>query len=350
MTETHVTQGAKGIEGASQPPRRRRFDLARNEVLVAGVIVAFCILAAISDPNFLSIPTFTDLLRNGIILGILAVGAMVVLVSGGIDVSFTAVAAFAMYATTVLLRDSAPEMGWPLAFLIATCIGAALGAFNGVLIAVFGLPTLIVTLGTLSLFRGALLTFVGTGQISNLPAGMRDFSRLFLLRGNTPDGSFYTVHWATAFLVAIVAFTWFLLYRTRLGRAIYAIGGSPESARRIGIDVRRTQMFIYVYVGALAGLAGIMHASLARISNPQDLVGLELSVIAAVVLGGARLTGGVGTLTGTLLGVALIVLVRNSLIVIGVPSVWQSVVIGLLILLGTGLPAYQALRAERRSA
>ncbi|MEM8823211.1 MAG: ABC transporter permease, partial [Pseudomonadota bacterium] len=213
-----------------------------------------------------------------------------------------------------------------------------------------GLPTLIVTLGTLSLFRGALLTFIGTAQISNLPSGMRDFSRWMMLRGTDADGNFYSLHWAFAFLVVVVVLTWFILNRTTLGRAIYAIGGAPESARRIGIDVKRTQMFIYVYVGALAGLAGIMHGSLARISNPQDLVGLELSVIAAVVLGGARLTGGVGTLTGTLLGVALIVLVRNSLIVIGVPSVWQSVVIGALILLGTGLPAYQALRAQRRAA
>jgi simple sugar transport system permease protein len=349
VTDARGDATAETARPAEAPPARR-FDWTRNEVLVAGVIVAFCALAALSDPNFLSISTLTDLMRNSIVLGIFAVGAMVVLVSGGIDVSFTAVAAFAMYATTVLLRDAAPDLGWPLAFCVAVAIGAALGAFNGVFIALFGLPTLIVTLGTLSLFRGALLTFIGTGQISNLPGGMRDFSRLMMIRGTTADGAFYSLHWAFAFLLGVVALTWFILNRTMLGRAIYAIGGAPESARRIGIDVKRTQMFIYVYVGALAGLAGIMHASLARISNPQDLVGLELSVIAAVVLGGARPTGGVGTLTGTLLGVALIVLVRNSLIVIGVPSVWQSVVIGALILLGTGLPAYQALRAQRRAA
>ena len=334
----------------TQAPHAARFDWGRNEVLVAVVIVAFCALAAASDPNFLSIPTLTDLMRNGIVLGIFAVGAMVVLVSGGIDVSFTAVAAFAMYATTILLRDVAPGIPWPLAFAIATLIGAALGAVNGVLIAVCGLPTLIVTLGTLSVFRGFLLTFVGTLQISNLPPGMRDFSRLMMVRGTNADGSFYSLPWAFAFLVAIVALTWFILQRTMLGRAIYAVGGAPESARRIGIDVRRTQLFVYVYVGALAGLAGIVHASTARIANPFDLVGLELSVIAAVVLGGARLTGGVGTLTGTLLGVALIVLVRNSLIVIGIPSTWQSVAIGVLILVGTGLPAWQARRAEARRA
>ena len=342
----------EGIEGAPEAKLRRwpRLDWARNEVLVAGVILAFVLWGAVSDPNFLSIPTATDLMRNSIVLGIFAVGAMLVLVSGGIDVSFTAVAAVAMYSTTVLLLAHAPDLPWPLVFAVAMAIGAALGAINGVLIAVFGLPTLIVTLGTLSVFRGFLLTFVGTVQISALPSEMRGFSRLMMVRGTNADGSFYSLPWAFAVLVGIVVLTWFILQRTMLGRAIYAIGGSEESARRIGIDVRATQMFVYVYVGALAGLAGIIHASMARIANPFDLVGLELSVIAAVVLGGARLAGGYGTLTGTLLGVALIVLVSNSLIVLGIPSTWQSVVIGTLILVGTGLPAWQARRAEARAA
>jgi len=147
-----------------------------------------------------------------------------------------------------------------------------------------------------------------------------------------------------------VVLTWAILHRTMLGRQIFAIGGSVESARRIGINVRGVQFFVYVYVGVLAGLAGIIHSSMARVANPFDLVGLELSVIAAVVLGGARLAGGHGTLTGTVLGVALIVLVRNSLIVLGIPSTWQSVAIGVLILIGTGLPAWQAKRAAARAA
>lgn len=328
----------------------RSFDWARNEVLVAAVIVAFCALAAASDPNFLSLPTLFDLLRAGIVLGIFAVGVLVVLVSGGIDVSFTAIAAFALYTTTLALMAYAPELPWPAAFAAATAVGAALGAINGLFIAGLGLPTLIVTLGTLSIFRGFLLTFVGSRLISNLPPGMRDFSRLTMIRGTSADGSFYSLPWAFAALVAVVVLTWAILHRTALGRAIFAIGGSEESARRIGIPVRAVQFFVYVYVGAIAGLAGVIHASMARVANPFDLVGLELSVIAAVVLGGARLTGGVGTLTGTLLGVALIVLVSNSLVVIGIPSTWQSVVIGALILLGTGLPAWQARRASARAA
>jgi simple sugar transport system permease protein len=225
-----------------------------------------------------------------------------------------------------------------------------LGAINGILIAGLGLPTLIVTLGTLSIYRGFLLTFVGSKLISNLPPEMRAFSRLMVVRGTNADGSFYSLPWAFAALVLVVVLTWFILHKTMLGRAIFAIGGSVESARRIGINVRKVQFFVYVYVGILSGLAGIIHASMSRVANPFDLVGLELSVIAAVVLGGARLIGGFGTLTGTILGVSLIILVRNSLIVVGIPSTWQSVAIGALILLGTGLPAWQAKRAAARAA
>jgi len=322
----------------------------RNETLVALVIVAFCVLAAFSDPGFLSIATLTDLSRGGIVLGIFAVGALIVLISGGIDVSFTAIAAFTMYVTAMVLNAVMPWMPWWAALMMGMGIGACLGAINGVLIAVMGLPTLIVTLGTLSVFRGFMLTFIGQKQITTLPPGMREFGRMMVLRGENADGSFYSLHAAFLVTVLAVVLTWVILHRTMLGRQIFAIGGSVESARRIGINVRGVQFFVYVYVGVLAGLAGIIHASMARVANPFDLVGLELSVIAAVVLGGARLAGGHGTLTGTVLGVALIVLVRNSLIVLGIPSTWQSVAIGVLILIGTGLPAWQAKRAAARAA
>jgi len=321
----------------------------RNETLVAGVIVLFCIVATLSDPRFFTITTVSDLLRASIVIGILAVGAMLVLVSGGIDVSFTAIAVFAMYSATVLSLAVWPDAPWPAIFVMAMIFGAVLGAINGFFIAFLGLPTLIVTLGTLSVFRGFLLTFIGSQRISNVPPAMRDFSRGVLARGTTEAGHFYSIPWAVLALLFVIVLTWFILNKTMLGRSIYAIGGSVESARRIGINVRWTQFFVYVYVGALAGLAGIIQGSVGRMADPFSLVGLELSVIAAVVLGGARLIGGYGTLTGTMLGVALIVIVQNSLIVVGIPTTWQSVTIGLLILLGTGLPAYRAKRAATRA-
>jgi simple sugar transport system permease protein len=326
-----------------------KIDFSRNETLVALVVILFVAATAFVDSNFLSLPTLMDLLRGAIVMGIFAIGVLLVLISGGIDVSFTAIAAFAMYATTTLLVQLKIDIPWPLVFLLSIAIGVVLGLFNAIFIAGFRLPTLIVTLGTLSVFRGFLLTFIGSQLISTLPASLRSFSRLFIFSGTSPDGSFYTLPWAFAALLLVIILTWFLLYRTTLGRTIFALGGSLESARRIGINVRATQVFVYAYVGALSGLAGIIHASMARVANPFDLVGLELSVIAAVVLGGARLSGGYGTITGTLLGVALITVINNSLILLGIPSTWQMVVIGALILLGTGIPAYQAKRAARRA-
>lgn len=320
--------------------------LARNEVLVGGILAAFIAVTSIVDPNFLSVPTLFDLLRNGLIMGIFAIGVLLVLISGGIDVSFTALAAFAMYATTKALVAFGVGESVVLAFVLAGGIGLLLGLVNAFFVATLRLPTLIVTLGTLSVFRGALLTFLGSELISNVPPGMRDISRSMLIRGTNAEGYFYSLPTAVLVLVAVVVLTWAILTRTMLGRNIFAIGGSIESARRIGIPVQRTQYFVYVYVGMISGIAGIVHASLARVANPFDLVGLELSVIAAVVLGGARLAGGTGTITGTLLGVALIVVINNSLITLGIPSTWQNVVIGLLILLGTGVPAWQARRAH----
>ena len=121
-----------------------------------------------------------------------------------------------------------------------------------------------------------------------------------------------------------------------------------EAAERAGFNVPRIQYFIYGFVGLLSGIAGMTFGSMARQANPQDIVGLELNVIAAVVLGGAQLTGGRGTVIGTILGVTLVVIANNSLVLIGVPTVWQRVVIGLIILIGTGLPAIQARRASKR--
>lgn len=319
---------------------RRLF--ARNETLVGLVLAAVCAAVAWIEPSFLSLATLFDLLRNSIVTALFAVGVLLVLASGGIDVSFTAIAAFAMYVGTKAMVAFGMGNSILVAFVVAGAIGLALGLINGFFIATLRLPTLIVTLGTLNVFRGFLLTFVGTQLITAVPIGMRTFSRTMLIRTTDVDGAIVSLPIAFLLVVAVAALTWFLLNHTMLGRSIYALGGAPESALRVGVNVTRVQYFVYAYVGVLSGIAGIVHGSLARVANPFDLVGLELSVIAAVVLGGARLSGGHGTIAGTLLGVALIVVINNSLIVLGIPTTWQNVVTGALILIGTGAPALRA--------
>jgi simple sugar transport system permease protein len=132
-------------------------------------------------------------------------------------------------------------------------------------------------------------------------------------------------------LVAATILTWWLLNRTLMGRAVFAIGGSLSIAQRLGFNVRTVHVFVFAYAGLLAGLAGVVHVASNRLANPFDLNGMELDVIAAVILGGARITGGSGTVAGTLLGVVLVTLVNNVLILVGVPSTWQKVIIGTFI-------------------
>jgi simple sugar transport system permease protein len=322
-------------------------SLKSNEALVAIIIVAFSVVTGIVDPSFFSLANAFDLLRASIVVGIMAIGVLVVLLSGGIDVSFTAVAAFSMYAATLFVTSSDLTVHWAVIFLISIAIGVMLGLVNAVFIGLFRLPTLIVTLGTLSLFRGFLLAFVGTSIVNILPPSMREFSRTPLYRFTSADGVIFSLPLAFVFLVAVVVVTWFILRRTMLGRAIYAYGGNPEAAERAGFHILKLKFFVYGYVGGLAGLAGIIHATMSRAANPFDLVGLELNVIAATVLGGASIMGGRGTIVGTMLGIVLIVMISNSLVVLGIPSYWQRVAVGLLILLGTGVPAYQARRSQR---
>jgi simple sugar transport system permease protein len=240
--------------------------------------------------------------------------------------------------------------GMALPYLLASLIGVTLGLFNGLLIALFKLPTLIVTLGTQSLFRGFLLFFIGGIIIRDIPDGMTAFARSSLLTITAPNGALVNLHVAVLLPLAAGIITWLLLNYTMLGRSVYALGGAPEAAERAGFNIRRTQLFIYAFVGLLSGIAGMTYGALNRQANPFDLVGTELDVIAAVVLGGATITGGRGSVIGTLLGVMLIVIINNSLILVGIPSVWQRVVIGAIIIIGTGVSAYQSRRMEQRAS
>lgn len=305
-------------------------------MLATGIVLA--ILFSIANPVFLSAPNLIDLLRNAIVTGIFAIGVLIVLASGGIDVSFTAIGAFALYATTKLLIVSGVHLPMVAVFAIAIAIGVALGLVNGLLIGLLGLPTLIVTLATLSLFRGALLTFVGTLYYGTIPAEMVAYSRQPLLAFHLASGRIVQLPMAFLNFALVAGLAALILSGTMFGRKIYALGGSEEAAERIGINVRRVKLAIFMLAGGIAGLAGITHVTLIRIANPFDLVGSELNVIAAVVLGGARITGGHGTVSGTIIGVLVITMINSSLLLIGVPTYWQRLVVGALILVGTGLP------------
>lgn len=266
-------------------------------------------------------------------LGLFALGVLVALAAGGLDVSFTAIAALTMYSITRLVIERAPGLSIVAIFALGAGGGLLLGALNGILVHTLRAPSLIVTIGTQYVIRSLLLTFVGTALIINVPEAMESFSKLALWRYQTTDGGLAVLPAFVLALAAAALLTWWILNRTLLGRAVFAIGGSLPVAERLGFRLRTVQVFAFAYAGLLAGIAGVIHVSGNRLANPFDLAGSELDVIAAVILGGARITGGSGTVAGALLGVVLVTLVNNSLVLAGVPSTWQKVIVGAFIVL-----------------
>ena len=322
----------------------RPFHTRHPEVFTGALIVAVSLVVGVINPAFFQVSTFFDLLRSSTVTGMFALGVLIVLAAGGIDVSFTAIAALSMYSLTKLVYAFWPSAPIVLILFLGAAFGILLGLVNGFLVHHLKAPSLIVTIGTQYLFRGFLLTFVGTVFFMNIPPSMDNFGRLALIKlsvGAVGQSSFTVLPVFVLILLICSLSTWFILNRTLMGRAIYAMGGSLNITERLGYNIKAVHLFVFGYSGFLAGLAGIVHVSSNRLANPFDLVGIELDVIAAVILGGARITGGTGSVTGTLLGVFLVVLINNVLILAGVPSSWQKVIIGSFILIAGTLFAIQ---------
>ena len=311
---------------------RARLD-RRPEIFTLFLLVSLCAIVGFVNPNFFAAGSLFDIARSSVVIGLFALGVFVILAAGGIDVSFTAIAALTMYSLTQLVATRFPGAPLLLVFAIAAIGGGLLGLVNGLLVHHLRAPSLIVTIGTQYLFRGFLLTFIGTVWILDLPPQMDAFGKLALIEHTTANGAKVMLPAFFLVLPAAALLTWWILNRTLMGRAIFAVGGSQAVAERLGYDVRAVHFFIFSYAGALAGVAGLIHVCANRLANPFDIVGMEIDVIAAVVLGGARITGGTGTVTGTLLGVFLVVVINSVLIMTGVPSTWQRVVVGAFILI-----------------
>ncbi len=305
----------------------------RPETITFGLLVTICVIVAIINPGFLQPSTLIDIGRASVVMGLFALGVFIILAAGGIDVSFTAIAALTMYSLTVVVLNHLPAMPIAVILVVAVLGGMLLGIVNGLLVHHLNVPSLIVTIGTQYLFRGFLLSFIGTVWIMSLPPQMGAFGRMPLFQFESASGAVVTLPFYFLILPVAALLTWWILNRTLMGRAIFAVGGNANIASRLGYDLRTVQIFLFGYAGALAGLAGIIHACANRQANPFDLVGTEINVIAAVVLGGARITGGTGTVLGTLLGVLLIVVINSVLVMVGIPSTWQRLVVGSFILL-----------------
>ncbi len=321
---------------------------SRSEFYIALVFLALCLLIEFRSHQFFTPNNIVDILSALVVPGIFAIGEFMVIVSGGFDVSFPALASLTGYATTKMLLDMGWEGGVWLPILITIGIGALLGAFNGVFIGYFELPAMIVTLGSSSVFKGLMQGALNSKQLAVIPNGMRSFgtSALFIAE-NKASGLTSRMPTTFLMLVAVLIVTWFLLNKTMFGRGIYAIGGNPTSAHRAGFNVPRTRFLMLIYVGVISALAGMCRICMMQQMHPTNMLGMEMNIIAGVVLGGTAIVGGSGTLFGCMLGTALIVMVENSMILIGIPTVWKDVFVGVLIVAGTGLSAMQVGRAKK---
>ncbi len=308
--------------------------LLRNETALIVAIVILSVIIGMKSPEFFTLSTLFDIFRSSFVQLLFALGVLVVIVSGGIDVSFPIVGIFSGYSAVVIMqRFNLDTNSLAIPIALAIVIGIALGAVNSIAIASFGIPTLIATLGTTGIFRGLMLTFIGSSFISDIPAGLDKFATADLLKITPAHGTLARLHVLIIPITIITILVSLLLSRTMFGRSVYALGGGVEATRRLGISIKRTQAKVYMLVGGLSGLAGILYVSLQRKANPYDLAGSELDVIAAVVLGGASILGGYGTVFGTVLGVLLISLIKGNLILLGISGSWQRAAVGALLLI-----------------
>lgn len=315
--------------------------ITSNEMIVAFIILALSILIGVVNPVFFGMSTVITIFRAMLVTLIFAICEMLVIISGGIDVSFPAVACISLYATIKFLLYAQID-SIILAFAMAGLIGMAFGLVNAYLIAKIKIPPLIATLGVSSAVNGGTLAFLGTSEISNIPEKVDSLSKVFIYSHTSSQGITYQLTALILIPVFLIIAVYLILKYTMLGRGIYAIGGDKNAARIAGFNVVKIQFIIYMTAGFFAGIGGITYMILMRQASPQVLMGSEMMVIAAVVVGGTRITGGHGSVIGTILGVGLIALVQNNLIMLGIPTHFQTFVVGLIIVVGTSITSLRA--------
>lgn len=297
--------------------------LKQREAQLALSIAALALLAGWRAPVFLTAPSLANLLTDGTLLVMLALAQMLVIVTRGVDLSVASTLALCGMAAALL---ASRNPGLPLAFvmLAATALGLVLGLLNGWLVGYLELPPIVVTLGTMSVYRGLVFVLSGGAWVNShqMPAQFIAFPLERLL------GLTHLVWIAAATALA----AWYVARHSRFGRDLYAIGNEPASARYVGIPIARRLLWTYGLSGAVAGLCGYLWVARYAVAYTEIAYGFEFTVIAACVIGGISIAGGCGSVTGAVLGALFLAVIGNALPVIKVSPFWQSALTGLVIL------------------
>ena len=273
-----------------------------------------------------------------------AIVSTAVLVAGSIDISMTATASIAQYLAVFVVSQY--DLGWPVLLSVALGTGLLLGIFNAALVTWFRISSIIVTIALLNVYFGLLMFFTKGDPINVLPEWYAESMSWVIAGADTNNPLILNMQILGLVLAFILS--WFLLNRLSLGRQLRALGGNAEAAKRVGFNQLRLNMVAYGFLGVMAGLASLVQAQASQSVVPNALVGRELDVLAAVVLGGASLTGGTGSVLGTILGLMLLALLQNGLILLGVSSFWIQFFTGFVFLLAVSTIAWDRKRQQSR--
>lgn len=313
---------------AAGPSKKFTLHSVMQSVGILPVLILICIGFALMTPNFATESNLMNIVRQSSINMVLAAGMTFVIITGGIDLSVGSI--LGTTAVMAMVTSLDPSLGM-LAIPVALMGGLLMGTLNGIMVAYIGLPPFIATLGTYTALRGAAYLLAdGTTVINN--------NISFEWIGNSYLGP---IPWLVVIGFVVIAACWFILRKTTLGMHVYAVGGNPNAARLTGIKVGMVLTFVYAMSGLMSGLGGIMSASRLYSANGNLGVGYELDAIAAVVLGGTSLSGGIGTITGTLIGALIIAAMNNGMTLMGVSYFWQLVIKGCVIIIAVLIDKYR---------
>jgi fructose transport system permease protein len=330
MTHTQI-ESAAHMAPPTAPEEERHGLLSPERLAQAGPLIALILVCAFftfQSDRFLTGQNFSLIVQQVMVIGTLAIGQTLIILTAGIDLSCGAVMALGSIVMTKLAVNSGvPPL---LAVLIGIAVCAAFGLINGGLVTRLSLPPFIVTLGTLNIAFALTHIYSKEETISNVPGLMTALGNTFKL-GST------AITYGSLVCLGLFALTWFVLSQTTWGRRVYALGNNPEATRLMGISVRRQLLMVYVVAGVIYGIAALLLVSRTSVGDPNAGQTETLEAITAVVLGGTSLFGGRGTVIGTLIGALIVGVLRNGLVLMGVASIYQVLITGILVILAVSV-------------
>ncbi|NNU62759.1 ABC transporter permease [Ochrobactrum soli] len=301
-------------------------------------------LAIIKPGVFLSAENLSNILKQNASLALLALGMLLVIITGGIDLSVGSTMALAMVCIAMSAQAGVP---WPICLLVGPVVGLAVGYINGAGLTKLRLPhPFIMTLGTLNIARGLTYLLTGGAPVSGLQPEVRYLGIAYWDLGLFAPPAGLPVSLVVVLVSAVLV--WLFLNYTATGRHIYAIGGNPQAARVSGVNVDRILVLVYMICGFFAGLAGLLLVGRSGSGFPNAGIGIELDAIAAVIIGGASFFGGRGTVLGVLAGVLIMGLLRNGLNINNVSAFWQMILIGFVIIIAVYIDVLRKHASVRR--